>query len=734
MVRHSSAVRTRPHLRVALTAVVLLCGLVLADSQHIVTDYYDAEITPEGSLNVYALTGRKLITDLPSFHARYLSAGIRQTLTGACAAPPTVQDQGDSLTVILKYHMGPASIAGTYSMFRHAPFIDCRLHIEYEHAIDSVFLEALEFKVWLDSAVMNGRDQALHSLYRRHHCFVADRWTTKAVRFGQGLSTVTLTGEDNMLGLRVLRRPGYWQADYTIDEALDHPLFTNYRYPHRPAFDTSGALHRAAGSKQDVQFRIAVGREMRILKKERQPSGYEATLVLTEHADCEGPVTTRAIAYGRSDASAPIPGRGILGNGLTWTKSVFRWHTSGSRYSNLGFQGLDSPDFKEVIDRLYGQGVEIALHSPTVFSDSPGRVATALRDLKGWYQSKVWIDHGADHNREALARFGALRDSQAWYIADTLKCAGFPYAWLAIDAENLGVWGNAFAPGSPGIYPPILYPMPGTDLYLWSTICINNRQDRDYHLNPDGIKRLVRERGLDILHVYFGGQDTFIGRPGPGNAGWLKVSGDSLHRLWETDHSTDHSFQFIAQEQQAGRLRVATLFQLADYLLLSDSVEIRTLGANEFQVVNHATRPIPGFALSTTAREVGGILVGGQESRQMKEAGKDVLFWFDLPALGSRYVQIAAPDKGVAENAANPFSRSTRIYWQVPRAGLARVSVFAPSGRRVRTISQGWLDAGTYSEIWNGTDDRGAHVPPGTYICLLEGPQGTASVKTVLLR
>ena len=164
-----------------------------------------------------------------------------------------------------------------------------------------------------------------------------------------------------MLALRLSHAQDHWLLTYDLDRDFDHPFFRNWNsFPGYVVYDTLANSPRRPET-DSFFFRLAVGAQVPILKKECQPSGYQAALVMTEHADCEGPLTSRAIAFGSSAVDTPLPGRGILGNGLTWTKSVFRWHTfGGGGFVNQGYYGLDRPDFKAVMDTLYRRGVEIA--------------------------------------------------------------------------------------------------------------------------------------------------------------------------------------------------------------------------------------------------------------------------------------------------------------------------------------------------------------------------------------
>jgi flagellar hook assembly protein FlgD len=81
---------------------------------------------------------------------------------------------------------------------------------------------------------------------------------------------------------------------------------------------------------------------------------------------------------------------------------------------------------------------------------------------------------------------------------------------------------------------------------------------------------------------------------------------------------------------------------------------------------------------------------------------------------------------GVAESAApvanglwsggpNPFSRSTTIRFSLKERAPVSVDIFDVAGRRVRSLVDETLDAGSFSRDWDGTNGDGAVVSSGPY-------------------
>ncbi len=68
----------------------------------------------------------------------------------------------------------------------------------------------------------------------------------------------------------------------------------------------------------------------------------------------------------------------------------------------------------------------------------------------------------------------------------------------------------------------------------------------------------------------------------------------------------------------------------------------------------------------------------------------------------------------------NPASGSVQFRYVLPHAGDMRLAIFSVSGRRVRGLASGLEPAGGHVRTWDGRDDHGRRVPPGTYFARLE--------------
>jgi hypothetical protein len=85
-----------------------------------------------------------------------------------------------------------------------------------------------------------------------------------------------------------------------------------------------------------------------------------------------------------------------------------------------------------------------------------------------------------------------------------------------------------------------------------------------------------------------------------------------------------------------------------------------------------------------------------------------------------------------APNPFRPGAGSLAIHFALARPGGVRLSVIDIAGRRVASVVLGTREAGPQTVAWDGRDDRGAVLPSGVYLIVLETERG-ASTRRVLL-
>ena len=89
---------------------------------------------------------------------------------------------------------------------------------------------------------------------------------------------------------------------------------------------------------------------------------------------------------------------------------------------------------------------------------------------------------------------------------------------------------------------------------------------------------------------------------------------------------------------------------------------------------------------------------------------------------------------GIAGVFPNPIVTTATVRFDVAGpAGLVSLAVYDVRGRRLCTLLDSTLEPGRYAVAWDGRDDEGERVPPGVYLCTIDGNGATGSALMILL-
>lgn len=116
------------------------------------------------------------------------------------------------------------------------------------------------------------------------------------------------------------------------------------------------------------------------------------------------------------------------------------------------------------------------------------------------------------------------------------------------------------------------------------------------------------------------------------------------------------------------------------------------------------------------------------------EIARDVLAWMQSATNPNVTATSTPAAYRLAQNFPNPFNPSTTIRFDMKEKGLVTVIIYDVSGTLVRTLVNGVRDAGSYSVVWNGANERGSAAASGIYFCRMETETFNAAKKLVLLR
>jgi hypothetical protein len=89
---------------------------------------------------------------------------------------------------------------------------------------------------------------------------------------------------------------------------------------------------------------------------------------------------------------------------------------------------------------------------------------------------------------------------------------------------------------------------------------------------------------------------------------------------------------------------------------------------------------------------------------------------------------------GLSQNYPNPFNAKTTIQFSLGSPGETSLSIFDLLGRRIRVLQSGFLNAGSHSYVWDGTNESGKVIASGVYFYRLESAEGSRTMRMLLLK
>lgn len=136
--------------------------------------------------------------------------------------------------------------------------------------------------------------------------------------------------------------------------------------------------------------------------------------------------------------------------------------------------------------------------------------------------------------------------------------------------------------------------------------------------------------------------------------------------------------------------------------------------------------PVGYYTLTVTGKEISGSIHHsvqvGLEVGEPSDAGDDT----DNPNSPKSF--------SLFQNQPNPFNPETQIGYYLPRGCRAQLVVYNVLGRIVRTLFDGYQNAGLHSVTWDGKSDEGMHLSSGIYFYRLKTKDFDQTKKMVLMK
>jgi len=537
----------------------------------------------------------------------------------------------DQHTAIVSYnHSFPiVDILTNYTFHKTKPYVDYAIKINYKR--DTIVrFEKIIFNMKSNNGTVLLKDYRTSSITRK--VYASGQWTPKIVefRYPPTKNIFSFVGSDNMQSMMLQPKNNYSsELCLYLDSAHNHP----HHYFIRNKVINLAETRRVEGEIASYFVTFSVNNCEKYIAKMRQPSGYLATLIFTEHPDGEMYKKSRAMAYGYSDIFNPKYGtKGFLGNNLTWTKGVFVYDFTNNPTDAL----MEKPEYKALIDQMFLDGVEIVPHTMTWTRDNRTVVSNGL-DILDQYNTCNWIDHGvpsAIDNFEDITIQGWNPQSE-YYILDMLHEHGYKYAWGAIDYYPVIERFNMLEPNKTSVINPFMYYISWVDdnltdtykIFLWNTVWTELRPDKYY--TKANVDRLINEKGIHIGHAYFDMADC---------------EGHTYDKLlfkdeYKINDIFENELEYIAQKKSEGSLWVPTVTQFGDYLTSISNVRIIYNGNNEYTIKNDNTHAVNGFALITDKINISKILIDDTVSSNFKVVDNDIIFWMNIDAGSEKKVR-----------------------------------------------------------------------------------------------
>ncbi len=481
--------------------------------------------------------------------------------------------------------------------------------------------------------------------------FQKEYWLDKqGVKIGEGKNSLIIYHTPDISSLQLDTENKLLFAN--LDYEKDHPFF---RFPLNP--DSSNWKKEEStsrykkGDKCSYSFSIIMGNNAKTIPRfMKNPSGFDATYIWTEHADFTDIRTNRATYFGSEKINHPDSAiGGFVKFNISVTKSVFydnpdsitNYDASWGIFNTLESTILTDSLFSEFLFHIADKGSEICLHTPEQFTTTPARLEEALLYMQTNFGSPSWIDHGNNNgpqnNREDLICDATLEDSP-YYAIDLWNKYGVKYLHNAYYEELNTYKGWQFESslekpysGFGDFFPkPDYYQHPtrSSNMIHWTTtsaLFVKEPYLWDYLFNIKKLQTLIDNRVVEINHTY---------------PPWV----DPKKGMWTYDADStivaqpgfNQALANMAQLRDEGKLNICTIDDFLDYRTAIDKIDYSFLPDGRIRLTNNGNADVKELSMVAKAKA---ITVNGLIPKQ-KIVNDEIIFWFDIGAGEMKVIRV----------------------------------------------------------------------------------------------
>ena len=496
-----------------------------------------------------------------------------------------------------------------------------------------------------ESLVFN-YSQPIEDVYRYNrkldtNNFQKEYWLDKqGVKIGSGENSFLIYHTPDISSLQLDTENKLLIAN--LDYEKNHPFF---RFPLNPDSNNwkkeeSNSRYKK-GDKGKYSFKFFVGSTAQTIPRfMKNPKGYEATYIWTEHADFTDIRTNRATYFGSENISHPDSAiGGFVKFNIPVTKSVFydnpdsvsNFEASKGVFTTVESTILTDSLFLEFLFHLDDKGSEICLHTPDHYTTTVKRLEEALSFMQVNFRSPSWIDHGNNNglqnNREDLICDGTLEDSP-FYAIDLWNKYDVKYLHNAYYEElnTFNDWQFESSLEKPysgfgDFFPkPDFYQHPTRTgkIIHWPTssaLFVTEPYFWNYLFNIKKLTKLVDNWSVEINHTY---------------PAWV----DRQKGMWTYDADStivaqpgfNQALSNMSVLRDEGKLNVCTIQDFLDYRTAIDKVDYNLLPDGRIRLTNNNDSDINGLAMVANAKAV---TVNSIIPNQ-KKINNEIIFWFDI--------------------------------------------------------------------------------------------------------